>query len=97
MEGGGGAGTQDFVAAAKFAGSRPGFCFRTGVHGLGYYLDPRGSAAMGGDGDGKTAGLDEASDGSVMDDDVSGQERGVRAAPGAQEQGREGGGGSFAW
>ena len=31
----------DFIPAAAFAGARPGFAFRMGNTGLGYYRDPR--------------------------------------------------------
>lgn len=33
------AGQVPFVASPKFAGARPGYCFRKGAQGLGYYVD----------------------------------------------------------
>ncbi|GFR50058.1 hypothetical protein Agub_g12199, partial [Astrephomene gubernaculifera] len=31
---------KDYIAAARFSGPKPGYVFKTGEHGLGYYLDP---------------------------------------------------------
>lgn len=37
----------DFIAAASFEGAKPGFAFKLGKHGLGYYADPLGSGGGG--------------------------------------------------
>ncbi|EFJ40459.1 hypothetical protein VOLCADRAFT_119971, partial [Volvox carteri f. nagariensis] len=37
---------KDFIAAARFSGAKPGYVFKSGEHGLGYYLDSlQGDAA----------------------------------------------------
>eukprot|EP00980_Cylindrotheca_fusiformis_P001485 scaffold345_cov134-Cylindrotheca_fusiformis.AAC.96 len=33
--------TGDFIAAKKYKGSKKGYVFRTGIHGVGYYIDVR--------------------------------------------------------
>ncbi|GLC46520.1 hypothetical protein PLESTM_001885000 [Pleodorina starrii] len=53
---------KDFIAAARFSGAKPGYAFKTGEHGLGYYLDPlQGDAVAAGDADG--AGPSGSADG----------------------------------
>lgn len=48
---------KEFVPAARFTGAKPGFVFKTGKHGLGYYADGQGSGAEdGGAGGGSGAG-----------------------------------------
>jgi hypothetical protein len=37
-----GVGNLEFKASARFAGARPGFVFKTGPRGLGYYADNGG-------------------------------------------------------
>ena len=40
-----GVGNLEFKASARFAGARPGFVFKTGPRGLGYYADNGGDVS----------------------------------------------------